>query len=194
MRLVFIGPPGSGKGTQCKRLLAYLGVPHLSTGEMLRDAKSRGESVGTLAEQYMTRGQLVPDPIVMKLVGMRLLQPDCAQGYLFDGFPRTLNQARSLDQFLAELQAPLNLVLELQADDSELMRRMLYRATFEKRSDDTPETIARRIEVYKQQTAPLIDYYRERNLLITVNSMQETDVVATEIKRAVDSVRSSWTS
>jgi adenylate kinase len=194
MRLVFIGPPGSGKGTQCKRLLAYLGVPHLSTGEMLRDAKSRGESVGTLAEQYMTRGQLVPDPIVMKLVGMRLLQPDCAQGYLFDGFPRTLNQARSLDQFLAELQAPLNLVLELQADDSELMRRMLYRATFEKRADDTPETIARRIEVYKQQTAPLIDYYRDRNLLISVNSMQETDVVATEIKRAVDSVRSSWSS
>ena len=186
MRLVFIGPPGSGKGTQSKRLLAYLGIPHLSTGEMLRGAKLRSESEGQLAEQYMSRGQLVPDPIVMKIVGQRLLQPDCARGCLFDGFPRTLNQARSLDQFLREANTPLDIVIELKADEGELMRRMLYRATQERRSDDTPETISRRIEVYKRQTAPLIEYYREQGLLVSIDSMRQPDVVFSEIKTALE--------
>jgi adenylate kinase len=186
MRLVFLGPPGSGKGTQSKRLLAYLGVPHISTGEMLRDAKSRGESEGILAEQYMREGRLVPDPIVMKIVGLYLERPECARGCLFDGFPRTLNQARALDQCLEDAKTPLDLVIELRADEGELMRRMLYRATQEKRSDDTPETINSRIEVYKRQTLPLIEYYREKGLLVSIDSMRGPDDVFADIVHAVE--------
>jgi adenylate kinase len=186
MRLVFLGPPGSGKGTQSKRLLAYLGIPHVSTGEMLRESKLRGESEGHLAEQYMREGRLVPDPIVMKIVGHQLEQPECAKGCLFDGFPRTLNQASALDQCLEEAKTPLDLVIELQADEGELMRRMLYRATQEKRSDDTPETINARLDVYKRQTAPLIQYYRNKGLLVSIDSMRAPDDVFADIKNAVD--------
>jgi adenylate kinase len=190
MRLVFLGPPGSGKGTQSKRLLDYLAVPHISTGEMLRESKRRGESEGILAEQYMVEGRLVPDPIVMKIVGHQLDQPECAHGCLFDGFPRTLNQARSLDQCLVEhFGTPLDMVIELRADETELMRRMLYRATLEKRSDDTPETIAARIDVYRRQTSPLIEYYRDRGLLVTVDAMRSPDDVFADIRQAVDDFR-----
>jgi adenylate kinase len=186
MRLVFIGPPGAGKGTQSRRLLDYLGIPHLSTGEMLRQAIAHGKSEGLVAEHYMTKGQLVPDEIVMRIVEHRLYQPDCAKGCLFDGFPRTIKQAEQLDELLARAGTPLDLVIELKADDEELMRRMLYRSKVERRTDDTPETIAKRSDVYTRQTAPLLDYYRKNGLLVTVNAMRSPDEVFAEIKAAVD--------
>jgi adenylate kinase len=191
MRLVFIGPPGSGKGTQSKRLIAYLGVPHLSTGDMLRQSKARGESEGVIAEQYMSEGKLVPDAVVMRIVRNRLALPDCAAGCMFDGFPRTYTQATELDKYLEEHKQPLNIVIELQADESELMRRMLYRATQERRSDDTPETITKRMETYHSQTAPLINYYRNKGLLVSINSMRNTNEVFTDIQQAVDSCKAA---
>lgn len=186
MRLVFIGPPGAGKGTQSKRLLEYLGIPHLSTGEMLRQAISSGHSEGVVAEHYMSQGQLVPDEIVMRIVEHRLKQDDCARGCLFDGFPRTLHQAAALDRLLAKTGTPLDVVVELKVNESELMRRMLYRASVERRADDTPETIARRLEVYNRQTSPLIAYYRDQGKLVSIDSMRSADEVFADLKRAVD--------
>jgi adenylate kinase len=186
MLIVFIGPPGSGKGTQAKRLLAHLGVPHLSTGELLREAKSSGSAVGRLAAQYMDGGRLVPDPLVLEMVGQKLAEPAFAKGCLFDGFPRTLQQARSLDESLAQRGTPLSVVLELVADEAELTSRMLKRAAAENRADDTPQTIAQRMEVYRKQTAPLSDYYRKQGLLETIDALGTPDEVFERIKEAVE--------
>jgi adenylate kinase len=186
MRLVFIGPPGAGKGTQSKRLLEYLGIPHLSTGEMLRQSIACGESEGLVAEHYMSQGKLVPDEIVMRIVEKRLEQPDCRGGCLFDGFPRTLHQAAALDKLLTEKGAPLDVAIELKVDEEELMRRMLYRASVERRPDDTPDTIAKRLEVYRRQTSPLINYYRGCDKLVSIDAMRAPDEVFVDIKRSVD--------
>lgn len=186
MRLVFIGPPGAGKGTQSKRLLEYLGIPHLSTGDMLRKAIARGEGEGMVAEQYMAQGKLVPDEIVMRIVERRLNDADCACGSLFDGFPRTIIQAAALDKLLTEAGTPLEVAVELKVDEEELMRRMLYRASVERRPDDTPETIAQRLEVYHRQTWPLIEYYRDRGKLVSVDAMRSPDEVFADIKQAID--------
>lgn len=186
MLIVFIGPPGAGKGTQSKRLLSYLGIPHLSTGEMLREAKAKGSSLGALAAQYMDHGRLVPDPLVLAMVAEKLQQPEYNQGCLFDGFPRTLQQARSLDDSLARRGTPLSLALELRADENELITRMLKRAAAEKRIDDNPETITHRMEVYRQQTAPLLDYYRFHGILTPVEAMGTPDEVFERIKTAVE--------
>src|SRR5262249_7544796 len=128
MLIVFIGPPGSGKGTQAKRLLTYLGIPHLSTGELLREAKANDSLLGRQAAQYMDQGRLVPDPLVVAMVSDKLNDPAYTSGALFDGFPRTLQQARALDDTLARRGTPLDLALELRADKDELVRRMLKRA------------------------------------------------------------------
>src|SRR3954463_893718 len=125
MLIVFIGPPGAGKGTQSKRLLDYLRIPHLSTGDLLREAKASGSSLGQLAAQYMDQGRLVPDPLVLAMVGEKVREPQFADGCMFDGFPRTLQQARALDESLAERGTPLSLALELRADPNELITRML---------------------------------------------------------------------
>lgn len=186
MRLVFIGPPGAGKGTQSKRLLEYLGIPHLSTGDMLRQAIAHGEGEGMVAEHYMAQGKLVPDEIVMRIVEKRLNDADCARGCLFDGFPRTIIQAAALDKLLVEAGTPLEVAVELKVDEEELMRRMLYRASVERRPDDTPETIAQRLEVYHRQTWPLIQYYRDRGKLVSVDAMRSPDEVFADIKHAID--------
>jgi adenylate kinase len=189
MLIVFIGPPGAGKGTQSKRLLGYLGIPHLSTGELLREAKHLDSQVGRLAAQYMDHGRLVPDPLVLTMVGEALERPQFQKGCLFDGFPRTLQQARSLDDSLLTRGTPLDLVLELKADENELINRMLRRAAAEKRLDDNPETIAQRMEVYKKQTAPLLDYYRQQGKLATIDAMGSADDVFSRIKTALDARR-----
>lgn len=189
MLIVFIGPPGAGKGTQSKRLIDYLEIPHLSTGELLREAKAKGNSLGVLAAQYMDQGRLVPDPLVLAMVGEKLQEPQFNQGCLFDGFPRTLQQARSLDESLAQRGTPLSIALELRADENELITRMLRRASAEKRLDDNPQTIAHRMEVYRQQTAPLLDYYRFQGLLSVVDAMGSPDEVFERIKVAVEKRR-----
>ena len=186
MLIVFIGPPGAGKGTQSKRLLDYLKIPHLSTGEMLRAAKNANTPLGRMAAQYMDQGKLAPDNLVLSIVEERLVQPDYARGCMFDGFPRTLQQARSLDETLHQLGTPLDLVLELKGDENALVNRMLRRAAAEKRVDDNLQTITQRLDVYKQQTAPLLSYYTERGLLATIDAMGSPDEVFDRVRAQVD--------
>jgi adenylate kinase len=191
MLIVFIGPPGAGKGTQSKRLLEYLRIPHLSTGDLLREAKAQQTSLGHLAAQYMDHGRLVPDPVVLAMVAEKLEEPQYRAGCMFDGFPRTLAQARSLDESLAKRGTPLDLALEMRANEDELIARMLKRATAERRIDDNPQTISHRMEVYRQQTAPLLDYYRFNGILSVVDAMGTPDEVFDRIKSAVDKRRAA---
>jgi adenylate kinase len=191
MLIVFIGPPGAGKGTQSKRLLEYLRIPHLSTGDLLREARASGSSLGQLAAQYMDQGRLVPDPLVLAIVGEKLREPQFAKGCMFDGFPRTLPQARALDESLAQRGTPLDMALELRADDDELVARMLRRASAERRADDNPQTIGHRMEVYRQQTSPLLDYYRFKGILTPIDAMGTPDEVFERIKTAVERRRAA---
>jgi adenylate kinase len=191
MLIVFIGPPGSGKGTQSKRLLDYLHIGHLSTGDLLREAKAAGTPLGKLAAEYMDHGRLVPDNLVLEMVAEKLDDPRFQAGCMFDGFPRTLAQARSLDEMLTKRGTPLELALELRADRDELITRMLKRAAAEGRADDNPQTIAHRFEVYRQQTTPLLDYYRFKGLLSVIDAMGTPDDVFARIKTAVEKCRKS---
>ena len=158
LRLIFLGPQGSGKGTQASRLARLMGVPHISTGEMLRQAVADGTELGKKADAIMQAGDLVPDDLVVAMVGERLTQDDAQCGYILDGFPRNVSQAKALD---AVLETPLDGLVQLDVPNEELMKRMLLRAEQEGRADDTEEGISRRLEIYWQETAPLSDYYRE---------------------------------
>ncbi len=187
MWIVFLGPPGAGKGTQTSRLCQYLNCPQLSTGEMLREAIQEGTSVGIMAAQYMDKGQLVPDPTVMKIVADRLDKPDTsAHGCLFDGFPRTTVQAKELDDLLTARGSKLDVAIELRGNEAELILRMLRRATQEGRMDDNLPTIERRMEVYRKQTQPLVNYYRQQGVLQVVDAMRPPDEVFEDIRRCVD--------
>jgi adenylate kinase len=181
MRIIFLGPPGVGKGTQSKRLVEYLGIPHLSTGDMLRQAFQEKSEIGILSQQYMSSGKLVPDPIILEIMGRRLDQPDCRNGCLLDGFPRTLGQARALDEFLAHRGIPLSGVLELKVDQDELVDRLAGRG----RDDDRPEIIRQRLEHYSRQTAPLVDYYQRQGLLHTIDGVGTPDEVFSRIKEVL---------
>ena len=185
MRIVFIGPPGAGKGTQCKRLTEYLGIPHLSTGDMLRETRNIG-ALGKLVASYIDAGRLAPDYLVMRIVIKRLANQDCAGGCLFDGFPRTLPQAQMLDEHLAVGGQRVDLVIDLQARQEELVERLLKRAEIEQRADDNAETIAARLKVFQNQTAPLLDYYRDRGIIASIDSMQTPDEVFQQIRDAID--------
>lgn len=181
MRIIFLGPPGAGKGTQSAKLVEYLGIPHLSTGNLLRQAIREHTAAGTLAEPYLASGQLAPDEIVLKLVDERLGRDDCAAGAMFDGFPRNLRQAESLDETLRKYGRPIDLVLELKVDDADVIQRLASRA----RSDDRPEVIKERLRSYWNQTRPLLDYYGKQGILHTIDGKGSPDEVFERIKAAV---------
>lgn len=184
MRLVFIGPPGAGKGTQAERIVAAYRLAHLSTGDMLRAARDAKTEVGVKADRYMSAGQLVPDEIILGVIGDRLTQPDCRGGYLLDGFPRTIGQAEALDEMLSEQGTPLDVVLELRVPDEELFRRLAGRG----RADDKPEVIRQRLVAYAEQTSPLLEYYAKRGLLQTIDGLGSVEDIFARIRRVLDPI------
>jgi len=182
MRIVFIGPPGAGKGTQAERLVGAYRIAHLSTGDMLRAAREAGTEIGREADRYMSAGQLVPDETILAIVAQRLTEPDCRGGYLLDGFPRTLAQAEALDRMLEEAATPLDMVLELRVPEEELFERLAGRG----RADDNPEVIRQRLVAYREQTEPLLDYYRQRGLLQTIDGQGTVEEVFQRARAVLD--------
>jgi adenylate kinase len=185
-RLLLIGPPGAGKGTQAARLSERLSIPAVSTGDIFRDNVRGGTELGVLAKSYMDRGEYVPDTVTNDLVMDRLAAADADSGFLLDGYPRTTDQVRELDEFLAERGESLDAVVQLTADPDETVQRLLLRAKEQGRSDDTEEVIRRRLDVYAQQTAPLIDVYAARGLVIRVDGLGSMDEVTDRIVAALE--------
>jgi adenylate kinase len=187
MRLILLGPPGAGKGTQAQRLIAKHGIVQLSTGDMLRAAVAAGTPVGLRAKSIMDRGELVPDEVVVAIIADRIGQPDAKHGFVLDGFPRTVPQAQALDRLLAERGLKLDAVLELKVDEGILIQRIEKRvaemtARGEKvRADDNPEVLKGRLTAYRAQTAPLAGYYTERGMLKSVDGMAAIDEVTAAI-------------
>ena len=187
MRLIFLGPPGAGKGTQAKLLTEKHGIPQLSTGDMLRAAVAAGTDVGKRAKAVMDAGQLVSDAIVNEIVSDRIDSADCAKGFILDGYPRTVPQAEALDQILAGKGLSLDAVIELKVDEDALVKRMENRvaetiaAGGTVRSDDNPEAFKRRLTEYREKTAPLSNYYASTGKLQTVDGMAHVDVVTAQI-------------
>ncbi|PCJ71601.1 MAG: adenylate kinase [Rhodobiaceae bacterium] len=189
MKLIFLGPPGAGKGTQAERIQAAHGLVQLSTGDMLRAAVAAGTEVGKQAEALMARGDLVPDEVVVGIIADRTEQPDCSNGYILDGFPRNVAQAEALDKMLASHGAKLDAVIELGVEDSILLARIEKRAAETNgsaRADDNAEALKKRLAVYHEQTAPLIGYYKNVGILTTVDGMKEMDEVTAEIEAALE--------
>jgi adenylate kinase len=185
MRIVFLGPPGSGKGTQARLLGQRAGVPAISTGDMLREAVRLGTPLGLRARAIMEAGELVGDDVVTGLIRERIAAPDARNGFLLDGFPRTIEQARALDQLLEGIGEPLDGVINLLVPEQTLTERMLGRAAEEGRSDDRPQTVAERLRVYREKTAPLVEHYRKRGLLSDVDGSGEIREIAARIDRAL---------
>ena len=214
MNLILLGPPGAGKGTQAKRIEQEFAVVQLSTGDMLRAAVAAGTEVGTKAKAVMEAGGLVPDEIVVSIIAERIAEPDCAAGFILDGFPRTVAQAESLDTMLAEKGLGIDHVIEMQVDDKALIERLSGRFScagcgaayhdsfnrpkvegvcdvcggteFTRRKDDNAETVGTRLEAYHGQTAPLLPYYGSRGALRSVDGMAEIDEVARQIRAVID--------
>jgi adenylate kinase len=213
VRLVLVGPPGAGKGTQAQFIAEHLSVPKISTGDIFRANVSQGSPLGLQAKAFMDRGDLVPDDVTIDMVRYRLAEDDARNGFLLDGFPRTVPQAEVLDDMLADVAAKLNVVLELVVDDDEVIRRLSGRRTCRscnhiwhvdfdppategvcdldggslyQRDDDQPETIANRLKVYADATAPLVNYYAGRGLLIGIDATGPVDDVT---QRAIDALR-----
>jgi len=214
VKLILLGPPGAGKGTQAKRLEEAYGLVQLSTGDMLRAAVRAGTEIGRKAQAVMESGGLVPDEIVVSIIAERIAQPDCAKGFILDGFPRTLAQAEALDRMLAERGSGIDHVIEMKVDDAALIERLSGRFScancgaayhdefnrpkvegvcdvcggreFVRRKDDAAETVAARLKAYHAQTAPLLPYYRKRGVLHTVDGMADIDEVTRQIRAALD--------
>ena len=194
MRLILLGPPGAGKGTQAQRLVEKYGIVQLSTGDMLRAAVAAGTPVGLKAKDIMAAGGLVPDDVVVDIIADRIEQPDAVNGFILDGFPRTVPQAAALDDLLKRKKMKLDAVVELRVNEGALLQRVENRAAEtrargeEVRADDTPEVLAKRLASYRAQTEPLIDYYSERRSLLTVDGMMSIDGVTEEISRVLAAI------
>lgn len=206
--LIIMGPPGAGKGTQSERIVEELNIPHISTGDMFREAMTQGTPLGKMAQQYINEGKLVPDDVTIALVKERLSRDDCAKGYLLDGFPRTLNQANALDELLKEINRPIDLALNISVDNDALIGRISgrrvcskcgnsYHVEFKKpnqeglcdscggfliqRKDDTPESLKVRLDAYVNQTKPLIEYYQNKGVLRSIDGLQDINKVFKDI-------------
>jgi adenylate kinase len=192
MRLILLGPPGAGKGTQAQHLVATYGIVQLSTGDMLRSAVKAGTPLGRQVEDIMARGALCPDDVVVTIVEQRIAEPDARKGFILDGFPRTVAQAEALDRMLARHGMALDAVIELRVDEAALLRRIETRiAEMQSRGealrpDDNPEVLHRRLVAYREQTAPLIAYYRRHGILHSVDGMAPIPQVAGAIERVLD--------
>ena len=189
MNLVLFGPPGSGKGTQAKVLQERRRLPQLSTGDMLRAAIAAGTELGRKCKAIMDTGELVPDEIVIGIIAERYDEADCANGAVFDGFPRTIPQAAALDAMLAARKKKIDLVIELKVDDAVLIGRVEQRIKESggvARADDTPETLKNRLAVYYKNTAPLLEYYKKQGKLVTVDGMAPIGEVTSQIAAATD--------
>ncbi|MBB2922556.1 adenylate kinase [Cellulomonas cellasea] len=184
-RLVIMGPQGAGKGTQAARLAERLGVPAISTGDIFRANIKGGTDLGRLAQEYTAQGELVPDSVTNDMVRDRLAQADAAEGFILDGYPRNAAQVTELDEILAALGTRLDAVVELTADRDELLARLRNRAQVEGREDDTEEAIARRLDIYAEQTAPLTTAYGERGLLVQVDGIGEIDEITARLTDAL---------
>ena len=187
MRLLIMGPPGAGKGTQARRVSEHYGIPAISTGDMFRAMKTSDTPLARQLRAIMESGGLVSDEITNAIVAERLTQPDCAAGFLLDGYPRTLQQVQALEDFLATTGESLDAVISLQADVDEVVDRLLKRAEIEGREDDTADTIRRRQLIFAQETEPLLEVYRSRGVLVEVDGLGAIEEVSARLFAALDS-------
>ena len=190
MRVLMIAPPGAGKGTQGAVIAAHFDIPHIATGELLRDHVARRTELGRAVQRYLDRGELVPDQIVLDMVREAFVAAKAAGGgYVLDGVPRNIEQARASYLIGRELGMTANVALHLQADDQELTRRLLARAALEHRSDDTEEVIRQRLDLYHRVTAPIVEWYRQRGILVSVDAMRPAERVGRQILTALEAMR-----
>ncbi len=189
MRIVFLGPPGSGKGTQAKLLAERLGVPAISTGDILRAAVKDRTPLGLKAQAIMERGELVSDDLIVALIRDRIAEKDARGGFLLDGFPRTLEQGRALEKMLGEAGESLSAAIDFRVPEAALVERMLSRARAEGRADDRPETIRERLRVYREKTEPLAGFYAEKGVLADVDGVGSIEEVAARVDEALASVK-----
>jgi adenylate kinase len=215
MNIILLGPPGGGKGTQAKKIVEKYGIPHIATGDILREAVAKGTELGKKAKEYMDRGELVPDEIVIGIVRERLKQPDCEKGFLLDGFPRTIKQAEALDEMLKELGKDIDAVIYIDVPEEEVVKRITYRRTCRncgavyhliyappkednkcdkcggelyQRDDDKEEVVRQRFKVYMENTAPLIEYYEKKGLLYRVDGTKSIDEVFSQIDEILQKI------
>jgi adenylate kinase len=188
INVLFIGPQGSGKGTQAKRLAAVRGIPHIATGDIFRAAIAEQTELGKLVKPYLDSGQLVPDELTIGLIRERLQQPDTEGGFVLDGFPRTQAQATALDEMLDEIGRPLTAIFEFKLSDEQALDRCLHRAEIEGRPDDTPEVIARRLATYHELTEPIVEHYRAAGKLFPIAAERSVEEVDDQIVAALDQV------
>ncbi len=184
-RLVFLGPPGAGKGTQAKQLSIACSVPHISTGDILRAAVAEQTELGKKAQFYMDAGKLVPDELILGMIRERLNADDVSDGWILDGFPRTVEQATFLSELLNEIHQPFDCVVNLEVPDEVIIARLVQRGEQEGRSDDTESTIRYRLDVYRECTEPLIDFYRSRQTLVSIDGNQPVDKVTEDLAKVV---------
>jgi len=186
LNIIIFGPPGSGKGTQSARIVKKYHLVHLSTGDLLREEMAKDSPLGREVRSFIDKGMLVPDEIVLRELYEKASEHLSSPGLIFDGFPRTIVQAKMLDQMLESREIPVDLVLSVNVDQEELFKRMMGRAEDSGRSDDTAEIIRHRIDVYKEQTFPLIDFYKKQGKIVSINGMSPVDQVFGKITKAID--------
>ncbi len=189
MRVLLVAPPGAGKGTQGALIATHFAIPHIATGDLLRDHVARGTALGKAVQDHLGRGELVPDEIVLDMVRAAFMEAKAGGGYVLDGMPRNMTQARELYEIGRGLEMTANVALHLKADDEELIRRLLARAALEGRSDDTEPVIRRRLALYHEVTHPIVDWYASRGILVSVDAVRPVDRVARQILTALEAMR-----